>query len=316
MTDKTAYLRSINLVFDAESPERIAHFQPTAKSVTLMRSLAGLTADRAFFVTAPYGSGKSLTATYLLHLVQNRPDAIPVLKDIQKRLSPISPEIAKFSAKRLRKGGPKGLVLALEGYQQDVGKALQKAAIDALGRLKMGRQARSIQKINADGVEGAIDVLVVLSEKAKQTNCDRIVILWDEFGRHLESLVASGESTRIGDIQQIAEFASRASTVPVTFSGIMHQGLLSYAGTMAQSSLAVWRKVEGRFTPIQYVDDSKELYRLVGKLVASSSDQLKEPPANYDAGEHIKQLGLFTDFPDEELICISEKEDESSKDKS
>ena len=103
MTVQSAFLRSINLVFDADNPTRVAHFQPTAKSVTLMRSLAGLTADRAFFVTAPYGSGKSLTATYLLHLIQNRPEARDALKAIQRRLSSMSPEMAAFahSARRV-----------------------------------------------------------------------------------------------------------------------------------------------------------------------------------------------------------------------
>ena len=154
--EKSPYLRSINLVFDADSPERIAHFQPTAKSVTLMRSLTGLTPDRAFFVTAPYGSGKSITATYLLHLIQNQPDAKPVLKSIQKRLGPISPEMADFAAKRARGKGKRGIVLAIEGYQADVGKAFQNAAIDALGRVTMGRQARTIRNLDASGADGAI----------------------------------------------------------------------------------------------------------------------------------------------------------------
>ena len=307
MTEKSAYLRSINLVFDAESPERVAHFQPTAKSVTLMQSLAGLTADRAFFVTAPYGSGKSLTATYLLHLIQNRPEAKSILKTIQRRLAPISPDVAKFAARRARKVDLKGIVLAMEGYQEDVGKALQHAAIEALSRLKMGREARSIRSLDVVGAEGAIAVLTMLCDKAEKSKCDRIVILWDEFGRHLESLVAAGEAAKIGDIQQIAEFASRASNIPVTFSGIMHQGLLNYAGTMSQSSLAVWRKVEGRFKPIQYVDDSKELYRLIGKLVASSGSEVREPHGSYKTGKGLRELDLFDDFSNEEIDELLEQ---------
>ena len=70
---RDAFLRSINLVYDAGEPERIAHFRPTAKTVPLLKALFGEEDDRAFFVVAPYGSGKSLTATYALQVIENRP---------------------------------------------------------------------------------------------------------------------------------------------------------------------------------------------------------------------------------------------------
>lgn len=69
-----AFLRSINIWYDAEAPDRIEHFRPTTKCVGLLRSLLGQDEDSAFFVVAPYGTGKSLTAAYFLHLVENRRD--------------------------------------------------------------------------------------------------------------------------------------------------------------------------------------------------------------------------------------------------
>ena len=304
MSDKSAFLRSINLVFDAEKPERVAHFQPTAKSVGLLQRLAGLTTDRAFFVTAPYGSGKSLTAAYLLHLIQNRPDAQLALKQIQKRMTPVSPDLAKFAARRIQNPEVGGIVLALEGYQDDVGQSLKAAALQALARVKMGRQARAIEKIDARGSSGAVRVLAELASKAQQCNRDRILIIWDEFGRHLERLVASGQSAQIGDIQQIAEFVSRADALPVTFSAIMHQGLLSYAGSTSQAGLAAWRKVEGRFQTIQFVDDSKELYHLIGKLIGDNKTEVREAKADYQSDKTLKRFDLFNDFSTEELEVL------------
>ena len=43
------FLRSINIKFDADYPERIAHFQPTTKSVNLIQALLDTDTDRAFF---------------------------------------------------------------------------------------------------------------------------------------------------------------------------------------------------------------------------------------------------------------------------
>lgn len=72
-------LRSINIVYDADKPERIAHFQPTSKSLALFRSLLAFGNERAHFISAPYGTGKSLAHTYLLQAVENRPGSSHVL---------------------------------------------------------------------------------------------------------------------------------------------------------------------------------------------------------------------------------------------
>src|SRR5438094_6796958 len=91
------FLRSLNLCFDANEPARIAHFYPTTKSVIFLRSLLGEGRDRALLVVAPYGSGKTLAATYLLHLIENRPDSSGVLETIERKLMQISPELGRFA---------------------------------------------------------------------------------------------------------------------------------------------------------------------------------------------------------------------------
>src|SRR5688572_23748860 len=94
------FLRSINVGLDAEYPDRIAHFRPTAKSVVLLRALAGLGQDRAHLVVAPYGSGKSLAAAYLLHLVENPGRSSRMLRAVQGRLGAIAPDLARFAERR------------------------------------------------------------------------------------------------------------------------------------------------------------------------------------------------------------------------
>ena len=61
-----AFLRSINIELDADQPDRIGHFQPTEKSISLLDLLLSKTGDRAHLVVAPYGSGKSITSTVSL----------------------------------------------------------------------------------------------------------------------------------------------------------------------------------------------------------------------------------------------------------
>lgn len=92
-----AFLRSINIVYDADEPERIGHFRPTAKAVPLLKSLIGEENERAYFVVAPYGSGKSLTAAYALQVVENRPGTADSLGQIADRLESVSPELQQMT---------------------------------------------------------------------------------------------------------------------------------------------------------------------------------------------------------------------------
>ncbi|MCY3869456.1 MAG: hypothetical protein OXG87_07845, partial [Gemmatimonadetes bacterium] len=302
--DAEVFLRSINIQYDAEYPNRIAHYQPTAKSVSLLKALAGQTPDRAFFVVAPYGTGKSITATYLLHLIENRPDADETLFAIEDKLEAVSPDLSKFARER-RNGKDKGLVLALQGYCENLGESLKDAALKGMGRLKLGRQARTIASMPCETIDQAIELLGTVRDKVRAAGCDRIVILWDEFGRHIESLIAEGRSAALSEIQLLAECVSRSIAIPVTLGLLLHQELLQYASNSPASVRAEWRKIEGRFQTIQYIDDSKEIYRLLSEVVSEQnrSNILLDEQAKSSALE-CKQLGLFSDFTISELQSL------------
>lgn len=302
--DAEVFLRSINIQYDAEYPDRIAHYQPTAKSVPLIKYLLGFEQDRSFFVVAPYGTGKSITATYLLHLVENRRDAGETLSGIEDKLEAISPDLSKFSRER-RSGKGKGLVLALQGYCENLGESLKAAALKGMERIKLDRQARTIESMPCETIDQAIELLGTVQDKAHSAGCDRVVILWDEFGRHIESLIAEGRSAALSEIQLLAESVSRSIAIPITLGLLLHQELLQYASHSPASVRAEWRKIEGRFQTIQYIDDSKEIYRLLSEVVSEQnrSNILPDEQVKLSA-EACKQLGLFSDFTISELQSL------------
>ncbi len=57
----------------------------------------------------------------------------------------------------------------------------------------------------------------------------------------------------------------------------MHQSLLAYAGSLNQTSRGEWRKVEGRFQHLRFLEDSRELYALIAEIIAAKR------PAQYPA---------------------------------
>lgn len=301
-TNADPFLRSINLRYDADDANRIAHFRPTTKCVAMLRALLADEEDRAFLIVAPYGTGKSLTATYLLQLIENRAEASSVLLEIQKKLADVSPELGRFAAHRRQRGDRKGVVVALHGYCETLALSLKEAVLESLARLKLGRAARSIPSMPAKSIEDAIAILVELKKRCQAADCDRIAIVWDEFGRHLESLVTQGRGDALGEIQLLAEFVSRSREVPITLGLLLHQGLLHYAGNMPHTVRADWKKIEGRFRSLQYIDDSKEIYRLIAEVV---TDQRKFQTTSRKSVAAIvkrcKALGLFAEFSQMEL---------------
>jgi len=306
--DAELFLRSINLRYDAEHPDRIAHFRPTTKSVTLLNALMAEDVDRTFFVVAPYGTGKSLTSTYLLHLVENRSESDEALRAIGRRLAAVSPALSKYVAHRRRRKR-RGLVLALHGHYPSLPAAIKEALVEAMTRQRLGRQLRTIERMPCDTIEEAVDLLLAVKSKCRATGLDRVIILWDEAGRHVESLIAEGRAADLADIQLLAEFVTRSADLPMVLGLILHQGLLHYAAHMSQAVRSEWTKIDGRFETIQYVDDSKEIYRLIAEVMEANRPGISLPPntrVSAAAGK-CREHGLFADFTKKELVELLKK---------
>jgi hypothetical protein len=295
------FLRSINVVFDIDHPDRVMHYQPTSKSLELLKAVSGLLPARACMVTTSYGSGKSICATVAAHAVMGGPASRPILQTIAERLAPLDKELASYFLEQSRTKKPKGLAVVLEGYCPDLPLALHDAIFRAEKRasLRDGRGRRPEPR-------NPVEQLTALSEQARSKGFESIALIWDEFGRHLEGLVTSGRAEELAILQQLAEFVSRVGGSRVTLTLLLHQGFFQYAGTLSQAKRYEWKKIEGRFASIQYVDDSLEIYRLLAELVAA---ERSNPPANVSAQPFLKvaqralMLGLFRAFKDPSALA-------------
>ncbi len=59
MSKTRSFFRAVNLEFDVRAPERLAHYQPTRRSLPVVEAVLGRDPT---LVIAAYGSGKSLAA--------------------------------------------------------------------------------------------------------------------------------------------------------------------------------------------------------------------------------------------------------------
>jgi hypothetical protein len=242
--------RSVNLRQDLLDPRRLAHYQPTRRSAPVVRAVLE---GGAHMVIAAYGSGKSLAAGVGCLLVSNRGKAI--LGELVTRMAAVDPNVAIAAEHRIRQPD-KGLVIVLSGHVRDLPAALCGAVGARSGR----------------GVDSALEALEAI-ERA-----DRLAIVWDEFGRHLESIVKEGRSRDLQAVQQLAEWAVRARGPSASLTLLLHQNLLAYATVLNQTSRNEWRKIEGRFQQIRFVEDSQELYALTATVISERRPEDKVPP--------------------------------------
>ena len=295
-----AFLRSINIQLDVGHPERIEHFRPTSKSVRLISSLLEGDRGSAVFVVAPYGSGKSITAGYVGELVENRPHAAGMLRVVEGKLKDVDPVLGQ-TARQRRESGVRGLFVPLYGHVRSTPGALKEGIRAAMQRCRLGRQLRTVEGLPADSSHHVSGLISATAEKLDGGEFDRLVIVWDEFGRHLQGLISEGRPEELDVLQVLAEVVARTSPVPVSLVLLLHRSLSGYAGALPSGVRREWAKIEGRFETLQYLDDSRELYELIGSLVEESRPTAPEEVDFGWLAAQAKEVGLFPDVEADRL---------------
>lgn len=286
------FLRSVNLKQDLEDPSRIAHFHPTGKSVQIIRAILGLESDRAFITTAAYGSGKSLAGLFSAMCLENRPETQAILGQIGHRLTQVDAEAGDFVARRIQ-SRQQGLVLIFEGFSRDLPGDLRQAIHEGftrLGKSVSGRRLGNLRSLDS--------ILRFAAVECQAQNLDRVALVWDEFGHHLEGLISSGQAGELARLQQLAETITRLE-IPATLTLLLHQHFFQYAGSLNQSARSEWRKIEGRFRAIHYVDDSRERTELIAAfLQALQGEDLFKADRNDSAelARRHREAGFFAAF--------------------
>jgi len=237
------FFRSLSLAEDLKAPGRFGHYRPTRRATPIVGSI--LQPRSATMVIAPYGSGKSLAAGVGALAVRGESKDRPIVEAVLPRLAHVDSELAAKLRQRLE-ANRQGKVVVLSGHEPN-----PLAAIAS--QLRLDRTPPSVDALTRalSGVAG-----------------DHVAIVWDEFGRHLEGLVAEGRSADIDLVQRLAERAVRANSPTLSLTLLLHQNLLAYASRLNETTRSEWRKIEGRFGQIRLIEASQEIYALVAEVVA------------------------------------------------
>lgn len=307
ITVKTDYTRSINLERDSAKANASHAYVPTARAEQTLGRIAETlhdgSAPRAWALVGPYGSGKSAFGLFLTELLGSLESLATA--HAYKTLKSSNPEIARRLVKlRAEKSGH--CVVVLTGSPEPMGRRLIQALSNAANRYWGGRRGRSsavVGRLQEAATEAELptsrmlELITELQDALARAGASGLLIVIDELGKFLEYEARHRNGSDIYLLQAIAERAMQAHPAPLHFLVLMHQAFELYAQGFGEQLRNEWKKVQGRFEAIPFVESTEQILRVVRAAFSVHLDKRTAARVNADATAIAGQLAALGALP-------------------
>ena len=257
----------------------------------IAESLEAPVAQRAWSVTGPYGGGKSAFALFLAHVLRGSEGAHDLLTSAddeladrlsRARVGAFCPILVVGSreplVQALLRGLADGLDAFVAGYERKRGRPSDSLQVmrDELIAVAEAAREGATEKARSASSEAPESLLLNLTERAARAvhacTGGGLFIVVDELGKMLEHAALYPERSDLFALQRLAERASRAGQgeggeAPILLFTILHQAFERYAGRLGSVQRDEWRKVQGRFEDVAFVEPVSETLRLLSEAV-------------------------------------------------
>ncbi len=273
------FMRSVHIERDFLDQNALQGYILTSQTKThvnqILKGLSPNSMQRAWRITGDYGTGKSLFALVLSHMICGSPEHLP--KDLQKILKVLKDDEGKYNL----------LPVLVTGSREPLSICLLKAIKRALEDDKNVKRPRQyIKKINAliadssvNTVEDSIVIQVIndtCSFVKLNSNRNGILIILDELGKFLEYAALHPDRQDVYLLQSLAETASRSKDSPLFIVGLLHQGFNAYADQLSHGARREWEKVAGRFEELLFNQPLEQTAMLIAEALNIKSNALPQ----------------------------------------
>lgn len=256
------HTRSIALDRDLHDDSIVDGYFITPNAIGALKqvgeNLAKGSAQRAWKIVGPYGSGKSALGVMLAQLISGPGEHAAAAK----ALSNIAPKVARLFQESKR------LPLAVVGARVSFGVALastitglieawpkSKATSRLSNQLDLIRQTYANRPLNS----ATGQLLDDFAEAACSVGYLGVALLIDEVGKFIEHAALYPEHGDLIALQQVAEKASKAGDDKLIVVAMLHQHFASYAAGVGRALNDEWHKVAARFEEVPF-DEPIERY--------------------------------------------------------
>lgn len=262
--------RSVNLERDAGSIGIVKDYQITDKSrEVLSRFKDALLGEKisAWSLTGPYGMGKSSFINYLLALTST-PNTDLANNAWQKLKESDSDFYEKLLEGIKTIDGQGFLQIPVTASYEPVNSSVLRGIKNALKTADIPKKSKLHTRLKKIGLTEVIDSQVLL-EVIKETISlisKPVIIVIDEFGKNLDFMSHHPHKGDIFLLQQLAELDS------VYLWVCLHQAFDEYAAGLSTTQRQEWRKIQGRFEDISFVESTGQMLNMITRSLKHSQD--------------------------------------------
>jgi len=133
-----------------------------------------------------------------------------------------------------------------------------------VGRLRAAKKTPSVTEI--------VTLVGALQSAVARAGGTGVLVCVDELGKFLEYQARHRDAGDIFLLQSLAEHAMRASEAPLYLVTLLHQSFELYAQGMGEQLKNEWKKVQGRFESIPFVESTEQTIRVVAAAINQEFD--------------------------------------------
>jgi len=303
----TSYTRSINIERDSEHRNSVRPYILTSRAVQVLDRFADtlkpVEIPRAWALVGPYGSGKSAFGLFLSQLLGNKEDE--TTQHAIAGLQQVAPELAERFKENC--AVTKGYCIAtLTGSPEPLGcrlvQALNRAALRYFGsRLDCNLQVLSLLEEAANEINPkASHILALIAELQRaitKAGGAGLLIVVDELGKFLEYEARHRSSSEIFLLQALAEHAFRSDEAPLQLVVLLHQSFEQYAQTLGDQLRNEWKKVQGRFESIPFVETAEQVIHVIRAALVQNLDPPIQTQVEAEARQFAGSLAQHRALP-------------------
>jgi hypothetical protein len=262
--------RSVNLERDAGSIDIVNDYQVTDKTrEVLSRFGDALLGEKisAWSLTGPYGMGKSSFINYLLALTS--PSNTDLANRAWQKLNKSDPDLFKKLFAGISKVADQGfLQIPVTASYEAVNTSILRGLNNALSLANIPKKEKLLSRLNKIALNKDIDsqiLLEIIKEAMLLTKMPAIIVI-DEFGKNLDFMSHHPHKGDIFLLQQLAELDS----LYIWLS--LHQAFDEYAAGLSTNQQQEWRKIQGRFEDISFVETTGQMLEMISRALKQSDD--------------------------------------------
>lgn len=122
-----------------------------------------------------------------------------------------------------------------------------------------------------------VDIYDSVNTELKSRGYNGIFVVYDEFGKYLESNIATSSESETKMLQDFAEKCNRESSQQLHLLLICHKDISNYIDlNLSQDKIDGWRGISGRFEHINLTNNFSQMYEIISHTIIKKEHEWQE----------------------------------------